>query len=77
MAKLTTFIDQDTPRIDRVTLEFDNGRIIRIPARRIERQTLLQWLGPDEDVLIAEIRLIFKAEQIGLELEPLADALRR
>jgi len=70
MAKLTTFIDGELPSIRSMTIEFDNGKLIEIQATQIERLDLLQWVGPQEPQVVADIRAVFPAAELGLELEP-------
>ena len=69
MAKLATFINQELPRILRMEIEFSNGKLLVIEEFQIERLDLLQWVGPEEPKIIGDMRFIFPAEELGLELE--------
>ncbi len=68
MARLTAFLEeQNLPQILQMSLEFDNGKVVEIPATRIERDDLLEWIGPKESTLIVDIQATFlKADLLGV-----------
>ncbi len=69
MARLTTFLkEQDLPRILQMTLEFDNGKTVEVQATKIEKLDLLQWIGPQESTLIADIRATFPADELDVDV---------